>query len=254
MSQTTFEPDQEWIREILPEGIPVGASTLISGPGGSGKPLIGFSVVDSWLAAGGSVVVLLTNSGREFVVETMAELYDTDLDAADERIAWVDFDPEMEATTEAIETVGPREVRGNLLAPDVWSKTLDTALDSVEGDSPGTLVFGSALNLFLFSDTYGEAMLSEFVDAASAEDDHTYLFTVSTSAFADQIQRVEDAADTVLTTSMDEGTLRLQGVRSDSVEVSTDELDVPFTEEELGHIKSVAEETRDTLIPTIKET
>lgn len=254
MSQTTFEPDQAWIREILPEGIPLGASTLISGPGGSGKPLIGFSVVDSWLAAGGSVVVLLTNSGREFVVETMRELYGTELEAAEERIAWVDFDPEMDATTQAIEAVGPREVRGNLLEPEVWRETLETATGAVEQGDPGTLVFGSALNLFMFSETYGDAMLSEFVEAAGADDDLTYLFTVSTSAYADEIGQVEDAADTVLTTRMDEGTLRLRGVRSDSVEVSTDELDVPFTEAELGHIKSVAEETRDTLIPTIKDT
>lgn len=254
MADTTFEPDQEWIQQVLPDGIPVGTSTLISGPGGSGKPLIGFSVVDSWLAAGGSVVVLLTNSGREFVVETMRELYGTDLDAAAERIAWVDFDPEMDPDVAAIEEVGPREVRGNLLDPEVWRETLATATEAVEEGDPGTLVFGSALNLFMFSETYGEAMLSEFVDAAAADDDLTYLFTVSTSAYADEIGEVEDAADTVLTTRMEDSTLRLRGVRSDSVSVSTDELDVPFTEEELNQIKSVAEETRTTIIPTIKQT
>jgi KaiC/GvpD/RAD55 family RecA-like ATPase len=253
MGQTTFEPDQEWIREVLPEGIPVGTSTVISGPGGSGKPLIGFSVVDSWLAAGGSVVILLTNSGKEFVVETMDELYDTDLAAASERVAWIDFDPTMDADVESVETVGEREVRGNLLEPAVWRDTLETATGALADGSPGTLVFGSALNLFLFSPTYGDAMLSEFVDAASAEDDRTYLFTVSTSAFEDEIGRVEENADTVLTTRMEDDTLRLRGVRSDSVEVSTDEIEVPFTQAELQHIKSVAEETRDTLIPTIKE-
>lgn len=253
MGETTFEPEQEWIQNVLPDGIPVGRSTLISGPGGSGKPLIGFSIVDSWLAAGGSVVILLTNSGREFVVETMAELYDTDLDAADERIAWIDFDPSMEADVDEIVTVGPREVRGNLLEPAVWQETLETATGALSEGSPGTLVFGSALNLFLFSPTYGEAMLSEFVDAAAAEDDRTYLFTVSTSAFEDEIGRVEEESDTVLTTRMEAGTLRLRGIRSESVPVSTEEIDVPFTRSELDHIKSVAEETRDSLIPTIKD-
>lgn len=252
MAQRTFQPAQEWIADVLPDGIPVGRSTLVSGPGGSGKPLIGFSVVDSWLDAGGSVVMLLTNSGKEFVVETMAELYDTDLAAHDGRIAWIDFDPEMDPEVEAIETVRPREVRGNLLDPAVWREALERGTAAVPGESPGTLVFASALNLFLFSPTYGDAMLDEFVDVAGGDDDHTYLFTVSTSAFEDDIAEVEDAADTVLMTTMEEGTLGLYGVRSDSVGISTDEIDVPFTEEQLGQIKSVAEETRDSIIPTIK--
>jgi KaiC/GvpD/RAD55 family RecA-like ATPase len=252
MAPRTFQPDQEWIRTVLPEGIPTGESTVVSGPGGSGKPLIGFSIVDSWLAAGGSVVMLLTNSGTEFVVETMAELYGTDLAAADDRLAWVDFDPAMEPAVEAIETVSAREVRGNLLEPAVWRETLDRSTAAVPGDSPGTLVFGSALNLFLFSPTYGDRMLEEFVDVVADESSVTSLFTVSTSAFEDRIARVEEAADTLLLTSMADGRLRLRGVRSDSVAVSTDEVDVPFTESQLQRIKSVAEETRDSIIPTIK--
>ncbi|MEF8774852.1 MAG: hypothetical protein V5A23_05845 [Halobacteriales archaeon] len=253
MAPETFEPDQEWIRTVLPEGIPVGRTTMISGPGGSGKPLIGFSIADSWLAAGGSVVVLLTNSGKEFVVETMAKLYDTDLDAHGDQIAWIDFDPEMDAAVDAFERVGPREQRGNLLEPAVWRETLSTAKATVPDEGPGTLVFGSALNLFLFSPTYRDRMLSEFVEAAGDDGEVTTLFTVSTSAFEDRIAEVEEASDTLLMTSMDDRTLRLRGVRSNSVEVSTDEIDVPFTPEELNHIKSVAEETRGSLVPTIKE-
>ncbi len=32
---------QDWFNKLLPEGLPVPSSTIISGPGGSGKPLIG---------------------------------------------------------------------------------------------------------------------------------------------------------------------------------------------------------------------
>lgn len=86
-----------------------------------------------------------------------------------------------------------------------------------------------------------------------ADDDLTYLLTVSTSAYEDDIAEVEDAADTVLMTIMEGATLDLYGFRSDSVTVSTDEIDVPFTEEQLGQIKPVAEETGDSIILTIKE-
>ncbi|MGM0372302.1 MAG: hypothetical protein ACQEQJ_07350 [Halobacteriota archaeon] len=252
MAPRTFRPEQDWMRSVLPEGIAVGETTLISGPGGSGKPLIGFSVVDSWLAAGGSVVVLLTNSGKEFVVETMRALYDTDLEAHGDRVVWVDFDPEMAPTVEAMER-SPTTIRGNLVAPDVWNSALDVALERAPETDLGTLVFGSALNLFLFSPTYGEAMVDEFVDLAGTSGGHTTLFSVSTSAFESEIAAVEAAADTVLLTRMDDMTLHLRGERSDSVELLEDEVTVPFTPEDIRRIKSVAEETRDTIIPTIKE-
>lgn len=34
---------QPWLNELLPEGLPYPTTTLISGPGGSGKPLVGFA-------------------------------------------------------------------------------------------------------------------------------------------------------------------------------------------------------------------
>lgn len=240
------------MESVLPEGIPVGETTLISGPGGSGKPLIGFSVIDSWLAAGGSVVVLLTNSGAEFVVETMRALYDTDLDAHGDRVVWVDFDPEMAPTVDAVDR-SATAIRANLVAPDVWNHTLEAALERAPETDLGTLVFGSALNLFLFSPTYGESMVEEFVELANTSGGPTRLFSVSTSAFESEIAAVEDAADTVLLTRMDDMTLYLRGDRSDSVPLREAEVTVPFTPEDIRRIKSVAEETRDTIIPTIKE-
>jgi archaellum biogenesis ATPase FlaH len=37
----TIYSQEEWFDRLLPEGIPVPSLTLLSGPGGSGKPLIG---------------------------------------------------------------------------------------------------------------------------------------------------------------------------------------------------------------------
>jgi KaiC/GvpD/RAD55 family RecA-like ATPase len=253
MIRSTFEPGHEWFEEVLPEGVAVGETTVITGPGGSGKPLVGFAVVESWLAAGGSVVFLLTNSGREFVAETMAELYDVDVADYDDQLSFVDFDPELEPTVEAIETSSEGMVRANLLDGDVWTDAIDGAAEGLTDNGPGTLVFATALNLFLFSPTYREESLEAFLETVEREDDRTYLFTVSTSAFEDDIARVESAADTVLLTEMEGQRLRLRGERSASVEVSTAFVDVPFSPEQIGTIKSVSEETRTSLIPTLKE-
>ncbi|MGM0372358.1 MAG: hypothetical protein ACQEQJ_07630 [Halobacteriota archaeon] len=251
MPTDTFAPDAEWFSAVAPEGIPTRTSTVISGPGGSGKPLIGFAIVDAWLAAGGEVVFLLTNSDAEFVYETMELLYDTDRETIDEGVTFVSFDPEMEPTVEAIETTAAGVIRGNLLAAEVWKETIELALEQTADSGPGTLLFGTALNLLLFSDTYRESILDAFVETAGRED-VTTLFTVSSSAYEEQIGRVEDAADTVLLTDMDEGTLRLRGERSESVPLETEFVDVPFTADELDHVREVAESSRDDLIPTIK--
>jgi len=253
MVRSTIEPSHEWFEEVLPEGVPVGETTVVSGPGGSGKPLVGFAVVESWLAAGGSVVFLLTNSGREFVAETMAELYDVDVKDYDDQLSFVDFDPELDPTVEAIETSDEGIIRANLLDSDVWTDAIEVAAEGLTDDGPGTLVFATALNLFLFSPTYREESLEAVLGTIEREDDRTYLFTVSTSAFEDDIARVESAADTVLLTEMEGQRLRLRGERSASVEVSTAFTDVPFSPEQIGTIKSVSEETRTSLIPTLKE-
>jgi KaiC/GvpD/RAD55 family RecA-like ATPase len=49
---------EPWLNEVLPQGLPYPSSTLISGPGGSGKPLIGFAFVYDWLTAGGNVIFM----------------------------------------------------------------------------------------------------------------------------------------------------------------------------------------------------
>ena len=53
---------QDWLDRLLPEGLPVPSSTIISGPGGSGKPLVGAIFLATWLRHGGSALVFLINS------------------------------------------------------------------------------------------------------------------------------------------------------------------------------------------------
>lgn len=52
----------DWIDGLLPEGFPFPSSTLISGPGGNGKPLLASLFLSVWLKHGGSAIILLINS------------------------------------------------------------------------------------------------------------------------------------------------------------------------------------------------
>lgn len=39
----------QWLDKVMPEGLLIPSSTLISGPGGTGKPLIAFAFISSCL-------------------------------------------------------------------------------------------------------------------------------------------------------------------------------------------------------------
>ena len=76
---TNLRTNIPWLEELLPEGIIIPSSTLISGPGKTGKPLVEFAFVDAWLKAGGSLIgVPLQYPSGELVRIAMQKLYGTD--------------------------------------------------------------------------------------------------------------------------------------------------------------------------------
>ena len=56
MNCELYKIEYDWLKKLLPEGFPYPTSTLISGPGGRGKPRVGFVFVASWLKFGGSII------------------------------------------------------------------------------------------------------------------------------------------------------------------------------------------------------
>ena len=88
-----FTLEYDWLRPILPEGISVPSSTIISGPGGSGKPLIAGMFLASWLKQDGSLIYLLINSGREYAEKVFASC-GVDGSTYKDRIVYIDFDPQ----------------------------------------------------------------------------------------------------------------------------------------------------------------
>jgi archaellum biogenesis ATPase FlaH len=245
----TIKIKDEWLKRLLPEGFPYPSSTLISGPGGTGKPLVEFAFIASWLRYGGSVVSIpLQYPTMEFVRTAMNKLYSVNLEDYPGKTAYIKFDPHIEKYEKSEDNV----LKANLLKPDIWNKAIEIVEGMVEKSDLGTLVFGSALNLLLFSPTYKEGTIKNIEEILKNDKSKTYIFSVSTSAFADKIKIWEDAVDNLMFTRMEESmNLFLKILKMRGVSFSDEEVRVPISREMFDDIKDVAEATRKRIIPAI---
>ncbi|MBN2219329.1 MAG: hypothetical protein JW697_03525 [Kosmotogaceae bacterium] len=241
--------EEDWLQETLPEGMLYPSSTVISGPGGSGKPLIEYAFVASWLKAGGSVISIpLQYPTMEMGKTALKDLYKVDLNNYGSRVFYIQFEPNIDK----YEQIGKNTVKANLLKPEVWKSAVDSASDMVETSELGTLVFGSALNLLLFSPTYKEGMLDYLREVIESDKSKSYMFSVSTSAFADEIKQWEEAAENLMFTRMeDDMSLFFSIYRMKEVSFSREEVKVPISEEQLSKIKEIAHATRSKVIPQL---
>lgn len=242
---------KEWLDQLLPQGIPLPSSTLISGPGGTGKPLVEFAFVAAWLKAGGSVIgIPLQYPTGELVKTAMWKLYGMDLNDYRGRVIYVQLDPLIQG----IETVSDDTLKANLVKPGKWSRTIERAEAMLKNDdSKNNMVFGSALNLLLFSDVHKERLLSDLKDMLQNDKSRSYFFAVSTSALAGEIKELEDVADNLMFTRMEEGMkLYFRIERMKNTDFLKDEVNVPISEDMLLEISKVAEASRKRLIKEIK--
>jgi len=241
---------QPWLAELLPEGLPDPGSTVISGPGGSGKPLIGFAFVYNWLKAGGNVIFIpLQYPEIKLVKTSLKRLYDLNIDEYSDKIAYIRLNPDL-ATWQ--KTNG-NTLEANLLKPHVWDEAINEA-DSLlaKGGDLSTLVSASALNLLLFSPTYREHNLDKFEKLLSEDKKRTYLFSTSTDAFREDIERWEKAAASLMFARMEKPMkLYLKIARIENKEVSFKEAQVPIEKEILEEIKEIAESARKREIPKL---
>ncbi|WP_297073642.1 ATPase domain-containing protein [Thermococcus sp.] len=240
----------DWIDEILPKGFPTNTSTLVSGPGGSGKPLIGYSFASGWLKNGGNVVFLLTSTTLEYLRNTM-RLLGTDLDDYYGRVFFIELDPMIES----IEPVSDTHVRANFVKPDVWDEALSLA-NIYLSNSPsklGTMVVGAALNLLFFSPTYGKAIHEKIKGALSVDKTKTYFLTVNTDVFRDMVEELERSADNLMFSRMEKPMrLFLKVERVKGAPFERKEIEVPLSREILEEIRKEAERGKKNLIPAIK--
>jgi KaiC/GvpD/RAD55 family RecA-like ATPase len=242
----------EWLDNLMPEGLPTQTSTLISGPGGSGKPLIGETFVAAWLRQGGSVVFMsLQYPSRDFIFSSLKTVTGLDLNDYSEKAAFISLD----ATIDGIETPHDHAFKANLVKPDIWDGAIEQGCSLVPDGGPGILVFGSALNLLLFSPTYEDEVLEAMLKTIRDDKRRTYMFSVSTSAKKEKIARLETAADNLIMSRSEKNPFRLfmHIVRLKGAPFLTDEVTVLIPPEALADVKEVAEHSRKRVIPLISK-
>ncbi len=249
----TIKTDQEWLNRLLPEGLLIGTSTLISGPGGSGKPLIGDAFAASWLREGGSVIFMsLQYPSPDFVYASMKNVAGLDLNDYQDRIAFIALD----ATIEGLEPPEGRRFRANVVKPEIWDAALKQAEGMVPNQGPGILVFASAINLLLFSPTYGRAILDKIKATMTTEKaGRTYLFSASTTAKREEIAELEAVADNLFLTHSTKEPFRLflRIVRAKGVPFVDEEIEVPIPPGVLNEVKAVADHSRKRVIPQVSK-
>jgi len=121
----------------------------------------------------------------------MNKLYNIDLKNYRGKIAYIQLDPHADKC----EKISENTLQANMVKPEIWDEAIEKAEDMVERNDLGTMVFGSALNLLLFSRTYQNSILTKLKEAIQKHKSKTYAFAVSTSAFEDKIKVLEEAAD-----------------------------------------------------------
>ena len=242
----------EWIDELLPEGFPTKTSTIITGPGGSGKPLIGETFVSGWLKEGGSIAFMsLQYPSTDFISGSIKEL--TGLDLNDYRDHVIFF--QLDVTIENIVEESDKIIRANLVKPEVWDKSLALAKTKLPSTGPGILFFASALNLLLFSPTYGESVLMKIKNIITEDKSVTYIFSVSTTAKKTEIAILEEAADNLIMSRSEKKPFQLfmEIIRMKEVSFNKNEIQIPIKLEVLKHIKGIADHSRSKVIPEISK-
>jgi len=243
---------QDWFDQLLPEGLPIPSLTLLSGPGGSGKPLIGNVISAAWLRQGGSVIFMsLQYPDHSFIAAGLKKVSQLDLDYYQKQIAFIELDAEMDGINPSL---GNR-FKANVVIPENWDAAIDQACGLVPDEGPGILIFASALNLLLFSPTYENGILEKMKAAAQGDQKRTYLFSASTTAKAEKISELEAAATNLIMTRSTNEPFRLymQINRINGVELISNEIEVPFSANALMDVKEVADHSRKKVIPLISK-
>ncbi|MCD6290536.1 MAG: hypothetical protein J7M34_08535, partial [Anaerolineae bacterium] len=194
---------------------------------------------------------------RSFTENDLKRLYNVDLADHKGDVFFIKFDAELEPVPDAVEHISPDEVRANLVNPAVWNRAMELAAQALGQSQLGTLIFGSALNLLLFSRTYGEQMFAKLESLLRGEKQDTYLFTVSSNALQEKIRALEKAADHLLLAESAKSPqggpeLRLRVARLRGASHSDEVAVVPFDSATLEEMRQAADASRVRRIPAIR--
>ena len=249
----TLKTGLNWIDNVIPEGLPLKSTTVITGPGGSGKPLIGETFVTAWLKKGGSVIFMsLQYPGSEFVAESIKSVTGLDIQNYKEKIISLQLDTGISAYQE----VNKNLILANLVKPEVWEDVINLASAKLPDEGPGVLIFCSALNLLLFSPTYGDVIFEQIKSTIVSNTTKTYIFSVSTSAKTKEISELEKIADNLILSRSEKAPFQLfmKVLKMRDVSYNSAEVRVPISPKILEHIKEMADHSRNKVLPAILKT
>jgi len=250
---TNFVTGLGWFDSLLPEGIPIPSSILISGPSGTGKPFVGLSVAGSWLQQGGRVIFIPVHSTYPALFERgLSVLYDLSLQEYSRSHFFIFFDTDLDPHKQTMEVAGNNAIRCNLVNPQVWQEALVVASSSMDGKGP-ILVFASALNLLLLSPSYGEQFFLKLLDTIRDTGGWTYLLTISSSILLKKSIIFEQAADHLFLMKRVPRDRRahLRAARVRNATFRSDSEPVPMMPDFFEDLKNEAVASRRILIPRV---
>jgi len=248
----TLPLQADWLDQLMPEGLPIPSSTLLTGPGGSGKPLVGNFIASTWLRQGGSVVFMsLQYPDHSFIISSLKRITQLNLEDYGDRTAFIELDVHQDG----MEKQKGRSFKANVVKPSIWDEALHHACDMVPDEGPGILVFGSALNLLLFSPTYEQEILDKMKNTLQDTSSCSYLFSTSSTAKGKEIAELEAAADNLISVRGDRATKKilLKIERMKAVRFISDEIEAPFSPKVLQELKDIADQSRKVIIPLVSK-
>jgi KaiC/GvpD/RAD55 family RecA-like ATPase len=248
----TLPLQADWLNQLMPEGLPIPSSTLLTGPGGSGKPLVGNFIASTWLRQGGSVIFMsLQYPDYSFIISSLKRITQLNLDDYEGRTAFIELDVHQDG----MEKRKGRSFKANVVNPTVWDEALHHACEMVPNEGPGVLVFGSALNLLLFSPTYEQEILEKMKKTLQDTSACSYLFSTSSTAKGKEIAELEAVADNLISIRGDQASKKilLKIERMKAVQFISDEIEAPFTPKVLQELKDIADQSRKVIIPLVSK-
>lgn len=249
----TIKTNIDWFDKMIPDGLPIKSITIITGPGGSGKPLIGEYFLSSWLKNGGSAVIIpLQYPTPEFVMESVKNITGIEMNDYKKNLIFIRLNTQIQG----FEQINNQLIEANLVKPEVWEQSLDFATKQLSAYGQRIMVFVSALNLLLFSPTYGDFIFTKIKETLKLNTHLTYIISVSTSAKQKEIAQLEEMADNLIVSRSEKEPFRLFMTieRLKAGHFEHNEIQIPVSADTLNRIKEMANHSRAEVLPAILKT
>lgn len=246
-----FKTQFDWLNKAFPEGLSMPSSTVITGPLAAGKPIIALGFVSSWLKKGGSVIAApLQFPDPRFASENLHALYGLNVQDYKDHLVQVQFDHSIGS----VKLTNSNQLKANLVKPENWDAVIEKSRNMVGESELGLMFFSTALNLPLFSATYGDKLMSKIQQMFEANE-LTYLFCISTSMLEKKAEEIGQMADNLIEAYVSENPkrLRFEAKKAKDVKFAEGELEAPFSQKALEEAEKRAKKFRVAQVERMKE-